>query len=150
MSGKEQIDYKKLIQIKYHTDIEKVEKISKGDWVDLRAADDIMLHAGEFALIPLGVSIKLPEGYEALLAPRSSTFKRYGIIQTNSVGVIDESYCGDNDQWMMPVFATKAIQIRKNDRICQFRIIKHQPELVFDEVETLGSESRGGFGSTGV
>ena len=150
MSVKEQIDYKKLIQIKYHTDIEKVEKISKGDWVDLRAADDIMLHAGEFALIPLGVSIKLPEGYEALLAPRSSTFKRYGIIQTNSVGVIDESYCGDNDQWMMPVFATKAIQIRKNDRNCQFRIIKHQPELVFDEVETLGSESRGGFGSTGV
>ena len=91
-----------IIKIKYHTDIDKVEKFNNGDWIDLRAAEDVVLHKGDFALIPLGVSIKLPEGYEALLAPRSSTFKRYGIIQTNSMGVIDESYCGDDDQWMMP------------------------------------------------
>lgn len=139
-----------VIKVKYHEDIEKIEKISNGDWVDLRAARDVIIRKGDFKLIPLGVSIKLPEGYEAILAPRSSTFKRYGIIQTNSIGVIDESYCGDDDQWMMPVYAVRTTMVHKNDRICQFRIIKHQPELEFEEVESMDTESRGGFGSTGV
>jgi dUTP pyrophosphatase len=139
------------IKIKYFANnIDKVEKIDKGDWIDLRAAQNISLKAGEFKLIPLGVGMKLPEGYEAYLAPRSSTFKKWGIIQTNSIGVIDESYCGDEDQWMMPVFAIKDTEIKVNDRICQFRISKKQPEVSFTEVKELLDETRGGFGSTGT
>lgn len=139
------------LEIKYHyPDMQKIEKINQGDWIDLRAAKDYHLKKGEFALIDLGVSIKLPEGYEAYLAPRSSTFKRYGIIQTNSIGVIDCSYCGDNDVWMMPVYAVRDADISKGDRICQFRIFENQPQVDFVEVESLGEESRGGFGSTGV
>ena len=137
------------IKIKYHTDIDKIKQISVGDCIDLRAACDIELWPGDFKLIPLGVSMKLPEGYEAYIMPRSSTFKNYGIIQTNSIGCVDESYCGDDDQWMMPVFATRKTTINKGDRICQFRIVKHQPEIHFEEVEHLSDESRGGFGSTG-
>lgn len=140
----------KCIKVKYHADIYKIEQSDIGDWIDLRAAKDVELKTGEYRLIPLGVSIKLPRGYEALIAPRSSTFKHYGIIQTNSIGIIDGSYCGDNDEWMMPVYATKDTIIRKNDRICQFRILKNQPKVYFDEVKTLGKKSRGGFGSTGV
>lgn len=93
--------------------------------------------------------MKLPKCYEAYVVPRSSTFKNYGIIQTNSIGIIDNSYCGDNDIWMMPVYATRKTIIHKNDRICQFRIMKHQPTIKFDEVEHLEGEERGGFGSTG-
>ena len=106
------------------------------------------MKAGESAIIPLGVSIELPEGYEALLCPRSSTFKNWGIIQTNSTGIIDETYCGDNDIWGMPVYATRDTTIQFNDRIAQFRIIEHQPKLEFVEVENLGNNDRGGFGST--
>lgn len=139
------------LKIKYHyPDMQKIEKINQGDWTDLRAAKDYHLKKGEFVLIDLGVSIKLPEGYEAHLAPRSSTFKRYGIIQTNSVGVIDCSYCGDDDVWMMPVYATFDTDILRGDRICQFRIFENQPQVDFVEVESLGEESRGGFGSTGT
>lgn len=139
------------LEIKYHyPDMQKIEKINQGDWIDLRAAKDYHLKKGEFALIDLGVSIKLPEGYEAHLAPRSSTFKKYGIIQTNSVGVIDCSYCGDNDIWMMPVYAVRDTEIPKDDRICQFRVFENQPQVDFIEVESLGEESRGGFGSTGA
>ena len=139
------------LKIKYHyPDMQKIEKINQGDWIDLRAAKDYHLKKGEFALIDLGVSIKLPEGYEAHLAPRSSTFKRYGIIQTNSIGVIDCSYCGDNDVWMMPVYAVRDADISKGDRICQFRIFENQPQIDFVEVGSLGEESRGGFGSTGT
>ena len=137
------------IMVKYIRPVTKIEKISKGDWTDLRAGKEITLKKGEFALIPLGVAIKLPEGYEALLVPRSSTFKHYGIMQTNSVGVIDESYCGDDDEWMMPVLATRDVTIPFDDRICQFRIIKHQPETEFVEADHLGDKNRGGFGSTG-
>ena len=137
------------IQIKYHTDIEKIEPLQIGDWIDLRAAEDVVLHKGDFKLIPLGVSMKLPEGYEAIITPRSSTFKNYGILQTNSIGVIDESYCGDSDQWMMPVFATRTAKIKKNDRICQFRIFAHQPKIVFNEFDKLENPARNGFGSTG-
>ena len=139
------------IHIKYFTDkIEKLRYIDgKSDWIDLRAADDVELKAGEFKLIPLGVAMKLPEGYEAHIVPRSSTFKNFGIIQTNHQGVVDCSYCGDNDQWFMPVYAVRDTQIHINDRICQFRIMENQPKIHFDEVEMLGGIDRGGFGSTG-
>ena len=137
------------IKVKYHTDILPIEMNEKGDWVDLRAAQDMKLRAGNIYYIPLGISVELPEGYEAHVAPRSSTFKNWGIIQTNSVGVIDNSYCGDNDIWMMPVDATRLAKIKKNDRICQFRIVEKQPHLEFETVDHLGNEDRGGFGSTG-
>lgn len=138
------------IKIKYHTDIEPLQQKDGSDWIDLRAAEEVKLSPNQFKLIPLGVSMKLPEGYEAHIVPRSSAFKTWGIIQTNHMGVIDESYCGDNDQWMMPVFATRAVIIHKNDRICQFRIIKKQPKIEFQIVDSLGEEDRGGFGSTGT
>ena len=137
------------IKVKYHTDILPLEMNDKGDWVDLRAAQDMKLWEGCSYYIPLGISVELPEGYEAHVAPRSSTFKNWGIIQTNSVGVIDNSYCGDNDIWMMPVYATRFTEIKKNDRICQFRIVEKQPHLEFETVDYLGNEDRGGFGSTG-
>ena len=141
----------KTIKIKYFTD--KIEKLTyidgKSDWIDLRAAEDVTLQKGDFKLIPLGVAMELPEGYEAHVVPRSSTFKNFGIIQTNHQGVIDCSYCGDNDQWFMPVYAVRDTQIHVNDRICQFRIMKNQPKIVFDEVESLANADRGGHGSTG-
>ena len=137
------------IKVKYHTDILPLEMNDKGDWVDLRAVQDMKLWEGCSYRIPLGISVELPEGYEAHVAPRSSTFKNWGIIQTNSVGVIDNSYCGDNDIWMMPVYATRDTCIKKNDRICQFRIVEKQPHLEFETVDHLGNEDRGGFGITG-
>lgn len=139
------------IKIKYFTD--KIDKLAyidgKSDWIDLRAAEETELHAGDFAMIPLGVAMELPAGYEAHVVPRSSTFKTWGIIQTNSIGVIDQSYCGDNDMWRMPVYATRDTIIHVNDRIAQFRIVKHQPTIVFDEVDHLTGADQGGFGSTG-
>ena len=139
------------IRIKYFTDkIEKLDYIDgKSDWNDLRASEEVELKAGEFKLIPLGVAMEIPKGYEGHLAPRSSTFKTWGLIQTNSIGVIDCSYCGDDDMWRMPVYATRDTVIHINDRIAQFRIIENQPKIVFEEVESLGNDSRGGFGSTG-
>lgn len=143
----------KDIRIRYFSDkIEKLKYINgKSDWIDLRCAETIQLKKGEYKLIPLGVSMALPEGYEAIVAPRSSTFKNYGIIQTNAgPGVIDNSYRGTEDQWFMPVYATRDVQIEFNDRICQFRIIKNQPQINFIECESLEETNRGGFGSTGV
>lgn len=137
------------IKIKYFTDIEKIKQIPNGDWVDLRSAIDITLKKGEFTIIPLGVGMKLPFGYEAHVVPRSSTYKNYGIIQTNHMGVIDNSYSGNDDQWGMPVIAMRDTTIHKNDRICQFRIVQKQPDFEFTEVENLDTKSRGGFGSTG-
>lgn len=141
----------KTMRIKYHSDaIRKLEYIDgKSDWIDLRVAEDVTLRKGEFRLISMGISVEVPEGYEMLLAPRSSTFKNYGLIQTNSLGVIDESYCGDQDIIRMPVYATRDTEVHVNDRICQFRLLEHQPQLSFEEVETLGHPDRGGFGSTG-
>lgn len=140
------------IQIKYLTDnIEKLTYIGgKSDWIDLRAAQEVSMKAGEFRLIPLGIAMKLPKGYEAHIVPRSSTFKNFGIIQTNHQGVVDESYCGDNDQWFFPAYALRDTTIHVNDRICQFRIMEHQPVIQFDEVEELGNQDRGGIGSTGI
>ena len=140
-----------VLQIKYFTD--KIDKLTlidgKSDWIDLRASEDVDMKAGEWRLIPLGVAIKLPEGYEAHVVPRSSTFKNYGLIQTNHMGVIDGSYCGDNDQWYVPMYAMRDTHIGFNERICQFRIMKNQPVISFEEVEHLSETDRGGFGSTG-
>ena len=138
------------IKIKYFTDIERIEKISKGDWIDLRSAEDVELKVGESKMIPLGVGMKLPEGYEAYPVPRSSTFKNFGIIQTNHFGVIDNSYSGNDDQWHFPAYAMRDTIIRKNDRICQFRIQETMPEVELVTVDHLDDVSRGGFGSTGV
>lgn len=121
----------------------------KSDWIDLRCAERTELKAGDFRLLPLGIAMELPEGYEAHLVPRSSAFRNWGILQPNSMGVIDGSYCGDNDQWCMPVYATRDAVIEKGDRICQFRIMKNQPALEFLPVEHLTGKDRGGFGSTG-
>lgn len=139
------------IKIKYfNPTITKIESIEQGDWIDLRAAEDVTLKAGESALIHLGVGMKLPAGYEAHVVPRSSTFKKWHIIQTNSMGVIDNSYCGELDEWKFPAYALADTEIHKDDRICQFRIVKKQPKVRFKEVDHLGGQSRGGFGSTGT
>jgi len=138
------------IKIKYLADIEKIKPITVGDWIDLRAAQDIHMKAGQYTMIPLGIAMELPKGYEALVVPRSSTFKKYGLLSANSIGVIDEAYKGDDDQWHFPCIAFHETDIKKDERICQFRIIKHQPTIKMVEVESLGNENRGGFGSTGM
>ena len=139
------------IKIKYFDDsLEKINKLAIGDWIDLRAAQDVELKQFEFKLIPLGVAMQLPEGYEANIVPRSSTFKNFGILQTNHFGVVDESYCGDLDQWFSPALAMRDTVIKKGDRICQFRINKKMPEVEFIEVKVLFNENRGGHGSTGT
>lgn len=140
------------IKIKYHSqEIEKLRYIEgKSDWIDLRVAENVSLKRGEYRLISMGISVQIPAGYEMLIAPRSSTFKNFGLLQTNSLGVVDESYCGDNDIIRMPVYATRDTELRVNDRIGQFRLLRHQPEIRFQEVESLGNEDRGGFGTTGI
>ena len=139
------------IKVKYFSnEIEKLAYIDgKSDWIDLRASGEVSLKQGEFKLIPLGVAMELPKGYEAHIVPRSSTYKNFGIIQANHCGIVDGSYCGDNDMWKMPVIAMRDTQIHVNDRICQFRIMENQPKLCFEEVEHLEGADRGGFGSTG-
>lgn len=140
------------VRIKLHTDNEACKpcKAKGGDWYDLAARRDVILSKGHCHLVPLGVSIELPKGYEALVIPRSSTFKRSGALKANSVGLIDEAYCGDNDEWCFPVYATRDAVIREGERVCQFRVIEHQPELAFEYVDELGNADRDGFGSTGV
>ncbi|MCP9283541.1 dUTP diphosphatase [Bacillus safensis] len=139
------------IKIKYLDKTQtRISKIEKGDWIDLRAAEDVVMGKEEFKLIPLGVAMELPEGYEAHVVPRSSTFKHFGIIQTNSIGVIDESYKGDNDFWFFPAYALRDTKIKKGERICQFRIMEKMPEVELIEVNHLGNDDRGGHGSTGT
>lgn len=139
------------IKVKYFDkEIDKLQKIAKGDWIDLRAAETVELKKDEFKLIPLGIGMILPKRYEAHIVPRSSTFKNFGVIQTNHMGVIDNSYNGDNDQWMFPAYAERDTIINKNDRICQFRIMRKQRKYKFVEVEHLKKTDRGGFGSTGT
>ena len=139
------------ILIKYHDEeLERIEKIAQGDWIDLRAAETVELKAFEHRIVSLGVSMRLPEGYEAHIVPRSSTFKKWGILQTNHIGIIDNSYSGDNDVWCMSVLAMRDTVIHKNDRICQFRIVKKMEEVSFEIVERLEGPDRGGFGSTGT
>ena len=138
-----------IIKIKYQSDIHPLEITENSDWIDLRVADDVALKAGEYKLISLGVSMQLPEGYEALVIPRSSTFKHWGVLQANSCGLIDNSYCGDNDIWMFPALATRDVVIEKNSRICQFRIQKKMDGVSFEVVNNLGNVDRKGIGSTG-
>ena len=141
----------KTIKIKSHnSNIEKIGKINQGDWIDLRAAETVELKKDEFKLIPLGVSMKLPDGYEAHIVPRSSTFKNFGVIQTNHMGVIDNSYSGTNDIWKFPAYALRNTVISEGDRICQFRIVEKMPEVNFEEADELDDIDRGGFGSTGI
>ena len=133
------------------SEIEKLKYIDgKSDWIDLRAAEEVTMKAGESRLISLGICMQLPEGYEAHIVPRSSTFKNFGLIQTNHMGIVDASYCGNNDIWKFPALAVRDTVIHVNDRICQFRIMKNQPAIEFDEVDFLDGEDRGGFGSTGT
>lgn len=150
MSNWESFENPLSIKIKYFRDIEPIQKFENGDWIDLRSGIDIDLKAGDQALIPLGVGMILPDGYEAHIVPKSSTLKKFGIIQGNHMGIIDNSYSGNEDEWMMSVIAVRDTHISKNDRICQFRIMKKQPKLVFEMVLSLNENSRGGFGSTGV
>lgn len=139
------------ITIKYLNDeVKRLEYIDgKSDWIDLRAAEKVELKRGEFKLVHLGVAMQLPQGYEAHIVPRSSTYKNFGIIQTNHQGVVDYTYRGENDWWFMPVYALRDTVIEANDRICQFRIMENQPKLVFEEKTFSAAEDRGGFGSTG-
>ena len=144
-------DKRMTIKIKYFDEnAKRIAKIPQGDWIDLYANDTVELRKGEQYLIPLGIAMELPKGYEAHIAPRSSSFKNWGFLQTNSVAVIDESYCGNNDQWFYPVYATRNSVIHKDDKICQFRIVKKQPTIEFEEVEKLNNKDRKGFGSTGT
>lgn len=140
------------IKIKYFTD--KIDKLcyidGKSDWIDLRAAETVELKKGDFKLIPLGVAMALPKGYEAHIVPRSSTYKNFGVRQTNNMGVIDESYCGPNDQWFFPALAERDTVINVNDRICQFRIMEHQPKIEFISDSLEDNTNRGGHGSTGT
>ncbi|BDU85566.1 MULTISPECIES: dUTP diphosphatase [Clostridium] len=151
-----------IIRIKYFDKATKLKKITKGNWIDVYANKDVFVKCGERAMVPLGFALELPEGWEGHLAPRSSTFKTWGIIQTNSVGVVDDTYIGDNDQWHMPVYClqgkdiesengeeVKGTWIRKGDKIGQFRIMEVMPEIEFEEVESFGNKDRGGFGTTG-
>ena len=145
----EAVRMEKEIKIKYFNDVQEIEALEVGDWIDLRSAESVDIKAGEYKLIRLGVAMELPEGYEALVAPRSSTFKNYGILLANSLGIIDESYKGDNDEWKFLAYATRDTHVEKNERICQFRIIEHQPKIKLTKVESLGNADRGGIGSTG-
>lgn len=152
-----------IIRIKYFDNATKLKKITKGNWIDVYANNDVFVKCGERKMVPLGFALELPEGWEGHLAPRSSTFKTWGIIQTNSVGVVDDTYIGDNDQWHMPVYClqgkdiksengeeVKGTWIRKGDKIGQFRIMEVMPEIEFEEVESFGNKDRGGFGTTGT
>lgn len=138
------------VKVKYFTDIERIKKIEKGDWIDLKSAEDVELKTGEFKLINLGVGMILPDGYEAHIVPRSSTFLKFGIIQANHCGIIDNSYSGNNDEWKFPAIALRNTKIHKNDRICQFRLMKKMEDVTLEEVEHLNERDRGGFGSTGT
>ena len=139
------------LKIKYlNPKIIHIQQIEGSDWIDLRASQDIEMKSGDFRLIPLGVAIEIPRGWEGHIVPRSSTFKNFGVIMVNNLGIVDSSYNGDQDEWKFAAYALRDTTIAINDRICQFRIIQNQPILNFEEVETLGNNSRGGFGSSGI
>lgn len=138
------------ILIKYLPGSPHLQQLEKGSWIDLYVYEDVTLKAGERTYISQGISMRLPKGYEAIMAPRSSTFKRWGILQSNSIGVIDSTYCGNDDVWMFPALATRDITIPAGTRICQFRIQKEQPKIDFQEVDSLTDKNRGGLGSSGI
>ncbi len=139
------------LKIKYHVkELEKLRYIDgKSDWIDLRVAENVSMKQGEYRLISMGISVEIPKGYEMLIVPRSSAYKNFGILQTNAMGVVDESFCGDNDIIHMPILAMRDTELHINDRIGQFRLMPHQPEVHFIEVDHLDNEDRGGFGTTG-
>lgn len=137
------------IKVKYMAGVAEIWQAHPGEWYDLRAAESIYFRRGDFRKIPLGVAMELPKGYEAHVVPRSSTFEKYGIIMTNSFGVIDNKYCGDNDFWSFPAYAVRDTWVMKNERICQFRLVEQQPEVTFRRVDKLGNDDRKGFGSSG-
>lgn len=139
----------KTIKINFLRGLNTVSQQNDSDWIDLAAAEETKLCAGDYHAIPLGVAMELPRGYEAIMAPRSSTFKHYGVLLVNGIGVIDEAYKGDNDEWHFLAYATRNTVIHEGERICQFRIIKHQPRVQLLPVESLKNRSRGGIGSTG-
>lgn len=140
-----------VVKIRYAVDgFPRIAAWDVGDWIDLRAGETVQLRAGDYKRLSLGVAMELPEGYEAIVAPRSSTFEKYGCIPVNGIGIIDHNYCGNEDVWCLPVYATKTAKINKGDRIAQFRIQKNQPVIDFDEVDDLKNPNRHGFGSTGV
>ena len=138
------------IPIHYLPGAPKLEINERGDWIDLYVYQDTLLNVNDYTYVSLGVSMALPEGYEAIVAPRSSTFKRWGLLQTNSIGVIDNSYRGTDDIWMMPVVATRSVTIPKGTRLCQFRIQEKQPEITFIPQDRLNDVNRGGLGSSGA
>lgn len=143
----------KTIKVKYIKDscgktIKPID--SFGDWIDLRCSEDIELDCGDYYEVPLGIAVEMPDGYEAHIVPRSSTYKKWGIIQANSVGIVDNKYCGDGDEWHFPVIALRKTKLHKNDRICQFRLFRSMEQIDCVFVETLGNENRGGLGSTGT
>lgn len=137
------------IKIKYLPGAAHMEMTEKGDWVDAFSYEDVILKKGEYGYVNLGFACQLPEGYEAHIAPRSSTFKHFGVIQTNGIGIVDSSFNSNTDLWMMPVYAIRDTIIKKGERPCQFRIVKKQPKIEFEEVKDLHNEARGSFGSTG-
>lgn len=137
-----------VIRIKYKN-VQPLEKLTVGDWIDLTLAENLWIKKDEHKLVPLGVAMELPEGYEAWIAPRSSTFKKYGLIQTNTPGIVDNTFCGDNDWWFWSVYATRDVSIPKGTRVCQFRIMKKMENIDFVEVDILGNKDRNGCGSTG-
>ena len=138
------------IRIKYSDETKRLAMWSRGDWIDLRSAERVVLRKGDYKRISLGVAMELPEGYEAIVAARSSSFEKWGFIPVNGIGIIDNSYNGNGDIWNLLVYATRDAIIEKDERIAQFRILKNQPVISFSEVEDLGHEDRGGIGSTGV
>lgn len=144
------VNFNKIIKIKYKEGVDPITILPNGDWIDLRCAEDTALKAGEFKYIPLGVAMQLPEGFEAIVVPRSSTFAKYGVLQTNSIGVIDNSYCGNNDWWHFPALAMRDTFIPKNARICQFRLLPNQMNIIMQKVNNLSNNDRGGLGSTGT
>ena len=154
------------LRIKYFDGATELEKITKGNWIDVYANKDVFIPLYGYAMIPLGFALELPKGWEGHLAPRSSTFKTWGIMQTNSVGIVDDTYIGDNDQWHFPAQCTMAkttekvniegnkvtvmgTWIRRGDKIGQFRIMESMPEIDFIKVDSLNNEDRGGFCTTG-
>lgn len=138
------------IKIKYKAEsVPRIETLSKGDWIDLACPYSLEYKKGDNVTVNFGVAMELPSGYEAHLAPRSSTFQHTGLILTNGVGVIDNSYNGDNDYWGAKFYAVRDGVITGGQRLCQFRLMENQPELTFTEVHHLGNEDRGGYGSTG-
>lgn len=144
------VNFNKTIKIKYKEGVDPITILPNGDWIDLRCAEDTTLKAGEFKYIPLGVAMQLPEGFEAIVVPRSSTFAKYGVLQTNSMGVIDNSYFGNNDWWHFPALAMRDTFIPKNARICQFRLLPNQMNIIMQKVNHLSNNDRGGLGSTGT